>query len=64
MYANAPIDRYARGFNAALTSEQKLGAVLFLGEAGCVGCHAVSGKSNEMFSDFEQHVAGIPQIVP
>jgi cytochrome c peroxidase len=24
----------------------------------------VSGKSNEMFSDFKQHVAGIPQIAP
>jgi cytochrome c peroxidase len=38
--------------------------VLFFGRAGCVGCHAVSGRSNEMFSDFRQHVAGIPQIMP
>src|SRR5690606_10095006 len=32
--------------------------------ARCVECHAVSGRSNEMFSDFRQHVAGIPQISP
>ncbi len=27
-------------------------------------CHAVSGRSNELFSDFKMHVAGIPQIAP
>jgi cytochrome c peroxidase len=64
VFADAPIDRYARGIDAALTDPQKRGAVLFFGRAGCVQCHAVKGKSNEMFSDFEQHVAGIPQIAP
>lgn len=64
VYADAPIDRYARGISNALTLRQKEGAVLFFGRAGCVRCHAVSGASNEMFSDFRQHVAGIPQIVP
>ena len=64
VFADAPIDRYARGADNALTSSQKQGAVLFFGRAGCVACHAVSGRSNEMFSDFEQHVAGIPQIAP
>jgi cytochrome c peroxidase len=63
-YANAPIDRYARGVRNALTTRQKRGAVLFFGRAGCVTCHAVSGRSNEMFSDFRQHVAGIPQVAP
>jgi cytochrome c peroxidase len=63
-FANAPIDRYARGERTALTDQEKRGALLFLGEAGCVSCHQVSGKSNEMFSDFENHVAGVPQIVP
>ena len=47
-----------------MSARQKQGAVLFFGKARCVECHAVAGKSNEMFSDFEQHVAGIPQIVP
>jgi cytochrome c peroxidase len=64
IFADAPIDRYARGERDALTPGQKQGATLFFGQAGCVSCHAVSGKSNEMFSDFEQHVAGIPQIAP
>jgi cytochrome c peroxidase len=47
-----------------LTPAQKQGAVLFFGRAGCVQCHAVAGQSNEMFSDFKQHVAGFPQIMP
>jgi len=64
IYADAPIDQYARGIQNALTSRQKQGAVLFFGQAGCVQCHAVSGSSNEMFSDFRQHVAGVPQIAP
>jgi len=29
-----------------------------------VTCHAVAGKSNEMFSDFQMHVMGVPQIAP
>jgi cytochrome c peroxidase len=63
-FTDAPIDRFARGDRSSMTAEQKRGALLFFGEAGCVGCHAVSGTSNEMFSDFQQHVIGIPQIVP
>jgi len=39
-------------------------ANLFFGEANCVACHAVSGQSNEMFSDFRGHVIGVPQIAP
>lgn len=62
--ANAPLDQYARGAKKALTDEQKRGAVLFFGKAGCVNCHSVSGSSNEMFSDFKNHNIGIPQIVP
>ena len=64
VYADAPIDRFARGESNALTEQEKQGAVLFFGRAGCIVCHAVSGSSNEMFSDFRQHVAGIPQITP
>ena len=64
VYADAPIDRYARGVANALTERQKQGAVLFFGRARCVQCHAVSGQSNEMFSDFEQHIAAAPQIAP
>ena len=63
-FANAPIDRFARGNRRAMTRQEKQGALLFFGEAGCVSCHTVDGESNEMFSDFREHVAGIPQIAP
>jgi cytochrome c peroxidase len=63
-YADAPIDRFARGDQNAMPSEEKQGALLFFGKAGCVACHAVGGRSNEMFSDFKDHAVGIPQIVP
>jgi len=63
-FSDAPIDRYARGIGSALTERQKHGAVLFFGRAGCVQCHAVSGQSNEMFSDFREHVAATPQVAP
>jgi cytochrome c peroxidase len=63
-FANAPIDRYARGNLEALTERGKAGALLFFGDAGCVSCHQVSGRSNEMFSDFREHVIGVPQLVP
>src|SRR3989454_7551204 len=62
--ANAPLDRYARGETGALTPGQKRGALLFFGNAGCVACHAVAGRSNEMFSDFRPHRIGGPQVAP
>lgn len=64
VFADAPVDKFARGQKNALTDDQKRGALLFFGQANCVQCHSVSGASNEMFSDFEQHVVGVPQIVP
>ncbi len=63
-FANAPIDRFARGDTGAMTPGEKRGALLFFGKAGCVSCHTVSGESNEMFSDFTPHVLGVPQIAP
>ena len=47
-----------------MTTPQKEGALIFFGKGGCVQCHSVSGHSNEMFSDFEMHVIGVPQIAP
>jgi cytochrome c peroxidase len=64
VFADAPLDRFARGDTAAMTDPQKRGALLFFGRAGCVTCHAVGGRSNEMFSDFAEHVIGVPQIAP
>jgi cytochrome c peroxidase len=64
VFADAPIDQFARGQKNALTDEQKRGALLFFGKGRCVECHTVAGSSNEMFSDFSQHVIGVPQIAP
>lgn len=63
-FANAPIDRYARGELDALSVDEKQGALLFFGAARCAVCHSVAGQSNEMFSDFQEHVIGVPQIAP
>jgi cytochrome c peroxidase len=63
-FTNAPIDRFARGFGSAMTPAEKRGALLFFGKARCVQCHAVAGESNEMFSDFRNHVLAVPQIAP
>jgi cytochrome c peroxidase len=64
VFADAPIDRFARGDRWAMTTAQKKGALIFFGEGRCVRCHSVSGHSNEMFSDFKMHVIGVPQIAP
>jgi cytochrome c peroxidase len=64
IFADAPLDQFARGQRNALSESQKRGALLFFGKARCVQCHAVSGYASEMFSDFREHVIGIPQIAP
>jgi cytochrome c peroxidase len=64
IFADAPIDRFARGAHGAMSVPEKKGALIFFGDGGCVVCHAVAGKSNEMFSDFKMHVMGVPQIAP
>jgi cytochrome c peroxidase len=64
VFANAPVDRYARGNLNAMTPREKRGALVFFGKAGCVQCHAVAGGANEMFSDFQPHAIGVPQIAP
>ena len=64
VFADAPIDRFARGEHGAMTAAEKRGALVFFGNGKCVTCHAVKGQSNEMFSDFQNHVIGVPQIAP
>ena len=64
IYANAPVDQFARGNADALTDAQKQGALVFFGKGKCSTCHSVSGQSNEMFSDFKMHNIGVPQIAP
>jgi cytochrome c peroxidase len=63
-FADAPIDKFARGQHDAMTAAEKRGALVFFGDGKCITCHSTNGKSNEMFSDFENHVAGIPQLAP
>src|SRR4051812_14963153 len=63
-FADAPIDQFARGNRSAMSDSEKRGALLFFGAANCVSCHAVSGQSNEMFSDFHEHNIAVPQIAP
>jgi cytochrome c peroxidase len=63
--ADAPIDRFARGETDAMTPDEKRGALLFFHiRSKCGECHIVKGFANEMFSDFEPHVLGVPQVVP
>jgi cytochrome c peroxidase len=64
IFANAPVDRFVRGDDRALSQSQKRGAFIFFGKGRCIQCHAVGGQSNEMFSDFKMHVIGVPQIAP
>jgi cytochrome c peroxidase len=63
-FANAPVDRFARGDGDALTPAEERGGLLFFGKAGCAACHSVAGSSNEMFTDFRTHAIGVPQLVP
>jgi len=63
--ADSRFDKYARGgANNLLTKQEKQGALVFFRKGQCVSCHAVSGVSNEMFSDFQNHVIGVPQVAP
>jgi cytochrome c peroxidase len=47
-----------------MTASEKRGALVFFGRGRCVDCHAVAGPANEMFSDFQNRVIGVPQIAP
>jgi cytochrome c peroxidase len=52
---NAPIDRYLKGDQAALTAEARVGFELFEGKARCVQCHG-----GPLFSDEKFHALGVP----
>ncbi|HZQ70283.1 MAG TPA: cytochrome c peroxidase [Terriglobales bacterium] len=64
VYADAPLDKFARGDTHAMTNAQKRGALIFFGKGKCSACHTVGGQSNEMFSDFLMHNIAVPQIAP
>lgn len=52
----APLDEFLRGDTAALDALQRQGLALFIGSAGCVGCH-----TGPLLSDFDLHVVGVRQ---
>lgn len=58
-YVNAPWDRYLAGDAKALTDQQKRGANLFFGRAGCDNCH-----SGPLLSDFGIRNILVPQFGP
>ena len=51
---NAPFDRYVAGDRDAIGTNAKKGLKLFLGKAGCVGCH-----NSPLLSDDDFHVIGL-----
>ncbi len=56
---DSPFDRYLDRDDAALTLEQKRGALLFFGEAQCVTCHSGPFLGAQSFAN-----VGAPQIGP
>jgi cytochrome c peroxidase len=64
VYADAPIDRYARGDRNAMSDDEKRGAIVFFDKAQCAECHLVRGFGAEMFSDFDMRALAVPQLVP
>jgi cytochrome c peroxidase len=56
---DSPFDRYLDRDNAALTAEQKRGALLFSGEAQCISCHNGPFLGGQGFAN-----DGAPQIGP
>ncbi|WP_366934246.1 cytochrome c peroxidase [Phaeobacter sp.] len=56
---DSPFDAYLAGDTSALTAQQKNGADLFFGTAGCSSCHA-----GPLFSDQRFHALGLPAFGP
>ena len=56
---DSPWDDYLAGDDTAISSQAKQGALLFFGKGKCSTCH-----SGNMFSDFENHNIGVPQVGP
>lgn len=58
-FDDSPWDQYVAGDSQALTDEQKAGAQLFFGEAGCAECH-----SGPLLTDQEFYNLAVPQFGP
>jgi cytochrome c peroxidase len=55
--SDTPFDRYLSGDSDAISDEARTGAWLFVGRAGCSGCH-----SGPHLTDQAYHNIGIPQV--
>lgn len=53
---DAPLDKYLRGDQAALSSQQLAGKAVFEGKGGCIACH-----NGPMLSDGKTHALGVPE---
>ena len=56
---DTPFDRALRGDHGAMSRDQRRGAKLFFGRAGCGDCH-----SGPLLSDEDFHAIAMPQIGP
>lgn len=56
-FEDSPYDRYIQGDTTAMNDEQKQGALLFYGKAGCADCH-----STGLLTDQDFHNIAVPQI--
>ena len=53
---NAPVDRFLKGDNSALSESAKRGLELFRGKANCIACH-----NGAMLTDGKIHAIGVPE---
>ncbi len=58
-FEDSPWSRYLQGDSASLNAQEKRGALLFYGEAGCASCH-----SGGLMTDQKFHNIAVPQIGP
>jgi len=56
---NAPFDAYLKGDLTAISDAAKRGAEVFMEDGRCSSCHA-----GDLFSDFQNHNIGVPQVGP
>jgi cytochrome c peroxidase len=56
---DSPWDHYVAGDDSALPQNAKRGALLFLGKAGCAGCH-----TGNLLTDQKAHDVAVPQVGP
>ena len=58
VFDDSPLDRYMDGDATALDGAQERGLALFLGRAGCAGCHNGPNLTDNQF-----HALGVPDAV-